>query len=195
METIKNQKRNPAAWLFNPFQFWGGSKLFWIGVGVILLHIPIGYFFNVRFDGALDMHIIMDDFTLMRVIKDVAIAWGCMFLCLFGAAKVLKSPIRLIDIAGATALARVPMLIAVIPAKLFEPASSDLEYLMNLQGTELFSLLTGAFFILGFFIWFLVLLFNAYKLNSNLKGVHLWASFIIGVILAEAISLALISIS
>lgn len=186
---LTNSSQNKATWLYNPFQYLGGSKLLWIGLFIIVLHIPLGYFFNVRFDGALDMHVINSIESIWVVVSDVLIAWLSMCLSMYISALIFNSPIRLIDIAGATAVARIPLLIAILPAIIFAPDIQSIEDLLNLQGTELYLLLAGGLIVLLFLIWFILLLFNAYMINSNLKGWKLWTGFILSIIVAEVISL------
>lgn len=184
---ITQRKNNLSTWFFNPFTFWGGSKILWLGLLVIAIHIPVGYFFDARFDGAMDMHISSVE-NVWQPIIDILIAWPAMFLSLYLLALCFKSPIRLIDIAGATAVARIPLLISVLPAKVSDPGMRDVNELLSLQGIDLWILMVGAIIILLFFIWFIVLLFNAYKINSALKDWKLITSFIIGVLIAEVIS-------
>ena len=178
-----------VTWLFNPFYYWGGSKLFWIGACVILLHFPLAYLFDVRFAGAIDIHVTGIQPAWFTIFSDVSVAWISMSLCLFASAKIFNSPIRLIDIAGAVGLARLPILLAIFPAIFFAPDTTDIEELMNIHGSELAWLITGAIIVLLFLIWFFILLFNAYKINSNLKGWKLGAGFVSAVIVAEAVSL------
>jgi hypothetical protein len=189
---LTKSSQSKISWLYNPFHYWGGSKLFFFGLLVIIIHIPIGYYFDVRFDGALDMHVVKSVDSLLVVSSDVFIAWVSTFVCLYLSALIFKSPIRLIDIAGATAVARVPLLIAIIPAKIFSPDIKSIEELLILQGSEFYLLLVGGFIVLLFSIWFILLLFNAYKINSNLDGWKLWTGFITSMIIAEAISLFVI---
>lgn len=185
---LPNQNNRITDWLFNPFLFWGGRKILWIGLAVIVIHLPIGYFLQARFDGAIDMHIVTSVGSVFRPLLDAIIAWGSTFLCLYLAALTFKSPIRMIDVAGAAAVARIPILISVVPAKIFDPGIQDINDLLNLQGSEMWSLAAVSVILLIFMIWFFVLLFNAYKVNSNLKGWKLITSFIVAVILAEIIS-------
>lgn len=180
-----------STWMFNPVTYLAGNKILWVGLLILLLHIPAGYFFGARFDGALDMHIGTVE-SLWQPLIDILIAWPALFLSLYLLALGFKSSIRLLDIAGATAVARVPILIAVIPAKLADPGVRDVNELLNLQGADLWILITGSIIALLFFIWFIILLFNAYKINSALKGWRLYTSFFIGLIIAEVISKAVL---
>jgi hypothetical protein len=110
---------------------------------------------------------------------------------MFGAARLFQSPIRLIDIAGAVAVSRVPLLLSILPAKLLEPNVKSVEQLLSLQDTEFYQLVAIGIISLIFLIWFFVLLFNAFKINSNLKGTRLWVGFIGSIIIAEIVSLIL----
>lgn len=188
---IKEKKNQISTWVFNPFYFWGGSKLFWIGLAVIAIHIPVGYFFNVRFDGAIDMHLAFD-VSFIRVILDVVFAWTSLFMCFYLSALAFKSPIRLVDICGATAVARIPLLLSVLPAKIFAPEAQSVEEILSLEGTELTVLIVGSLVVLLFLAWFIILLFNAFKVNSNLKGWKLHTGFWTALIVAELIALYLI---
>ena|SRR6056297_483008 len=187
--TLRDDKKKLSTWLFNPFLFVGGERILLIGLIIAAVHIPIGYFLNVRFDGAIDMHLVPTDVGLLTPVIDVLIAWLSMAGCMFAAAKIFQSPMRLIDIAGAVLVARIPLLLSIGPVLLLEPDFQSIEELLNLQGSELYQLAALSIISLLFLIWFFVLLFNAFKINSNLKGARLWVGFIGSAIIAEIISI------
>jgi len=187
--TLRDDKKKLSTWLFNPFLFVGGERILLIGLIIAAVHIPIGYFLNVRFDGAIDMHLVPTDVGLLTPVIDVLIAWLSMAGCMFAAAKIFQSPMRLIDIAGAVLVARIPLLLSIGPVLLLEPDFQSIEELLNLQGSELYQLAALSVISLLFLIWFFVLLFNAFKINSNLKGARLWIGFIGSAIIAEIISI------
>ena len=187
--TLRDDKKKLSTWLFNPFLFVGGERILLIGLIIAAVHIPIGYFLNVRFDGAIDMHLVPTDVGLLTPVIDVLIAWLSMAGCMFTAAKIFQSPMRLIDIAGAVLVARIPLLLSIGPVLLLEPDFQSIEELLNLQGSELYQLAALSVISLLFLIWFFVLLFNAFKINSNLKGARLWVGFIGSAIIAEIISI------
>jgi len=186
--SLRDDKKKLSTWLFNPFLFVGGERILLIGLIIAAVHIPIGYFLNVRFDGAIDMHLVPTDVGLLTPVIDVLIAWLSMAGCMFAAAKLFQSPMRLIDIAGAVLVARIPLLLSIGPVLLLEPDFQSIEELLNLQGSELYQLAALSVISLLFLIWFFVLLFNAFKINSNLKGARLWIGFIGSAIIAEIIS-------
>ena len=187
--TLTTDNKKLSTWLFNPFLFVGGERILLIGLIIAAVHIPIGYFLNVRFDGAIDMHLVPTDVGLLTPVIDVLIAWLSMAGCMFAAAKIFQSPMRLIDIAGAVLVARIPLLLSIGPVLLLEPDFQSIEELLNLQGSELYQLAALSVISLLFLIWFFVLLFNAFKINSNLKGARLWVGFIGSAIIAEIISI------
>lgn len=192
--TLKTKEKTLSTWLFNPFLFVGGERLLLIGLIVAVVHIPIGYFLNIRFDGAIDMHLVPEVASWTTPIFDILIAWLSMAGCMFAAAKISKSPIRLIDIAGAVAVARIPLLISIGPALLLEPDVQSINEVLNFQGTELYRLAALSIISMLFLIWYLVLLFNGFKINSNLKGARLWFGFIGSVVIAEGLSILILRI-
>lgn len=188
------EANSTASWLFNPFSHWERDTLFWAGMGILLLHIPVGYFLNVRFDGAIDMHLVGSVDSVGLPLLDTLISWGTMVACLYLLAKLFQSRIQLADIAGSVAIARIPLLLSIIPAKLFLPEAEELEYYLALEGWELIMLLIISLIILLFFAWFLVMLFNAYESSSGLKGAKLWSGFIGGILIAEVVSIMLLQL-
>ncbi|WP_340103627.1 hypothetical protein [Rhodohalobacter sp. 8-1] len=176
-------------WLFNPFLFVGGERILFIGLIIAAVHIPIGYYLDIRFAGAIDMHLVPIVTSWATPVADILIAWVSMAGCMFAAAKLFRSPIRVIDITGSVAVARIPLLISIGPALLLEPDVQSIEELLNLQGSELYQLAALSVISMLFLIWYFVLLYNAFKINSNLKGARLWIGFIGSVIIAEIVSI------
>ena len=186
-----NNERKFSTWIFNPFLFLGGERILTAGLIVLAIHIPLGYMLDVRFDGAMDMHLVASVSSWGTPVVDILIAWGSMVICMFGGARLFQSPIRLIDIAGAVAVSRIPLLLSILPARLLEPNVESVEQLLTLQGTEFYQLVALGIISMIFLIWFFILLFNAYKINSNLKGTRLWLGFIGSIVIAEIVSLVL----
>ncbi len=187
----EEKRKSLAGWLFNPFLFWGGEKLLLAGLLAMLLHIPMAMVFNIRFGGALDMHVGPQAPALPVILTDILIAWAIMFMVLYAAIRLFGKTARLIDIAGAVGVARIPLLLTSIPAYFTAPEIEAPEEVLALQGSELGWLIAGALLTLPFFIWFIVLLFNTYKVNSNLTGWKLGVGFVGALILAEIASLML----
>lgn len=186
-----DQKSDLLAWLFKPFLFLGGGRGMAWGAVILFLHIPLAMLLDIRFSGALDIHLGTNVDLIYTPIMDLLIAWGLMTICMYLAAKLFSSPIRLIDIAGAVAIARVPLLVSIIPAMFLLPDVRTAEEVLSLETTEMVWLMTAAFVTFIFLIWLLVLLFHAFKINSNLKGAKLWGGYLASVLAAEGLSLGL----
>jgi hypothetical protein len=187
----EEKRKSLISWLFNPFLFWGGEKLFLAGVLAMLLHIPMAIVFNIRFGGVLDMHVGPEAPALAVIATDILIAWVVMFLFLYASIRLFGKTARLIDIAGAVGVARLPLVFTSIPVYFTMPEIETPEEVLALQGSEMGWLIAGALLSLPFFAWFIVLLFNAFKVNSNQKGWKLGVGFAGAVILAEVASLFL----
>lgn len=190
--TQTNEKQKLSTWFFNPFLFLGGERMLFLGLIVLAIHIPAGYFLNIRFDGAVDMHLVSSVASWTTPVFDVLIAWGSMVLCMFGSAKLYQAPIRLRDIAGAVAFSRIPLLISILPAILLGPDVQSVEQMLSLEGSDLYQLFALAVISIFFLLWFFVLLFNAFKINSNLKGGRLWWGYIGAILTAEAVSIVVL---
>lgn len=178
--------------LFNPFPFKNRSRLLLTGLGVLLLHLPISYFFRARFDGALDMHVVESLDSMMVPLTDVLIAWISMAVCLYLSARAFRASVTLTDIAGVVAVARFPLLLTVIPAKFLLP---DREILLNPDAMDTISigmLSLSTVILVLFLAWFLVVLFNGYQRYSRLEGWKLGAGFVGGIIVAEILSKAVL---
>jgi hypothetical protein len=176
-------------WLFNPFIYIAGFKSLLIGIALMAISAWVGFLNNSHFDGVLDMHRAMAaQFHIF--LPEVVIDWVSISLVLFVFGVILsKSKIRWIDVFGTQALARWPM-IPVAILVVFIPNVRN----MNLSNPQdMILLLIPAMLLLPFMIWFVALMFNAYKVSCNLKGNSLIISFIGGLISAELISKILIT--
>jgi len=191
---LTNNRQKLSTWIFNPFLYLGGERIFAAGMIILAIHIPLGYMLDIRFDGAIDLHLVPSVSSWMTPVVDILIAWGSMVICMFVAARLFQSPIRLIDIAGGVALSRIPLLLSILPVYLLDPNVESVEQLLSLQGTELYQLAALGIISMIFLVWLFVLLFNAFKINSNLKGARLWTGFIGSIVIAEIVSLLLLNL-
>lgn len=176
-----------TTWLFNPFTYIAGLKSLLIGWAMMLLTAFIAYHSNTSFDGALDSHIYHGAVPVWYHITDQLIAWGSLVITFFLAGRLFSaSSIRFIDVAGTTALARIPMFfVAAIPLVFPElkgiTAKAD-------PSTIGIGLIIVALVMVVFFIWMIALLYNAFKVSCNLKGNKAIVLFIVSLIVAEIIS-------
>jgi hypothetical protein len=200
IETAINTKTtdsNLGLWLFNPFRFIAGFKALLLGLAIILISAFVGSLSNTHFDGVIDVHPGFGA-PLWFFFAEGLIDWICLAvpLLLFGLI-VSRSSFRIIDVLGTQALARWPYLIAAL-AMLPDANKRVLGYLVSklTQNASAASISSIDVFVFGFAmivmilmtIWMVALMYRAYAVSCNIKGARAVATFIVGLIAAEAIS-------
>lgn len=187
--------------IYKPFVYIAGGRALLMGLAIILLSALIGHVSNTWLDGILDMHYGPPaPFTWHLAMG--FINWLSLVLVLTPLAYILTSTrIRFVDMAGTLALARFPMLIAVLTGFFKAPArvAEDLLYRFLEHGEPVsvtvfdfgLTLLLGLLVIL-MIVWQVALSFNAYKLSANLLGTRAGISFTAGFVIAYILSKALI---
>lgn len=159
--------------LFNPFQFIAGTKALIIGVIVIILTAICNYFVNKPFT-------FLINWSMIRTIIESLAGWFLFSTLLYILGRIFsKSRIRFIDVLGTQALARIPFiftaLISLIP--MFNKFIAYLLWTAVKIGKEVevatheivLSLFLYAMLFFAM-IWGLILMFNAFKVSTNLKG-------------------------
>jgi len=169
-------------YLFNPFIRIAGLRSLLLGWTAMLLTAAIAYFSHCHFDGVLDAHVGPGGEPAWVYLLEPALSWSCAVIVFYIAAvAVAPSGVRFIDIAGTMALSRWPMLfvalLCFIPAPLPEEPSKIRPSLIFL-----------GLAMLVFAIWMIALMYNAYSVSSGAKGTKRLVSFIIALVVAEALS-------
>lgn len=198
---MTESKISLGQYLFNPFKTLAGSKALILGVSVILIAAFLGSLSNTHFDGVLDVHIGREAPTWLFFAESL-IDWLCVVLFLFFSALIVsRSQWRFIDILGTQALSRWPTLISALV--MLHPANRRFaEYLMSKVGqgstavtintSDAVIFFTATIIALLMLIWMVALMYRAYAVSCNVKGAKAIVTFIISLILAEAVSKVLI---
>ncbi len=187
--------------LFNPFRTLAGSKALFLGVVIILLTAFVGSLSNTHFDGVLDVHT-GQKAPIWLFFAENLINWLCIVLFLFFSALIVsRSQWRFIDILGTQALSRWPTLITVL-VMLPNANRRFGEYLISKLGqsseavtinsTDAIIFFIAAIIAVLMIIWMVALMYKAYVVSCNLKGAKAIITFIISLVLAEAVSKVLI---
>ena len=200
-EITVNSKTAPSnrlsQWLFNPFRFVAGYKALLLGLAIILASAFFASLGNTHFDGVLDVHMGLEA-PLWCFFAEGLINWMCMVILLFFFALIVsRSSYRTIDILGTQALARWPYLVTAL-VMLPDANQRFVEYLMSkyTQTTPIVAINYTDMFIFAFImilailmmIWMVALMYRAYAVSCNIKGAKGIVTFIVSLVLAEALS-------
>jgi hypothetical protein len=177
--------------LFNPFIVIAGNKALWLGIGAMLVTAVVCIMGKVHLDGVIDIHA-GKEAPAWLYIAEPFIDWACFVIPLYIFGRSFSaSSIRIIDVAGTAALARCPMIFAVIFTMLMPiHAGSAQQVLQEIQASPalLAKILLFALLSIPFIIWTIALMYNAYSVSVNLKGPKAIWSFIASLLIAEIIS-------
>lgn len=180
--------------IWNPFTRIAGWQAFIFGILIVIVSGVIGKYGNLLFDGVIDAHFYDKDLTFTQVFYVLSIDLISLFVTMTIGALILTKKFRIIDILGTMTLARAPLLLLTIFALFVnQPATEEiirnpliiLSYPMFL----VFILIT-----IPIMVWFIALMYNAFKVSTGTKGGKMVAVFVIALFLAEIISKILIMI-
>ncbi|MFY0482363.1 hypothetical protein ACI6PS_07130 [Flavobacterium sp. PLA-1-15] len=184
--------------LFNPFEKYDENKLLIFGLAFTLVGSYLGYAFQGRYDGIMDLHF-PDAVELIQPFVDNLVNILSLTILLFLLGKYINPKTRLIDILTTVMIARIP--IYLLTFSNYQNYNSELgkkiltsfdvsnpQNGLNLETSEIFflALFTGVTIL--FIIWFVILLFNGFKIASNSRGIKNNLLFAGAIILAEILS-------
>lgn len=199
-----NWKNDKAAW-YNPFLYIAGGKALLVGLLIILLTSVAGSFSGVWFPGVIDIKIGFQGPVTVHLAASV-VAWLAITLVLYVIALLLSpSRVRLLDIAGTQALARVPLLLASLTgfSGIIQKATHYWLYLAaaSLQGIipaveaparlmpwEWTLAISLMLLQLALLVWMIALMYNGYRVSANLRGMRAGLSFALGLFAAQIIT-------
>ena len=178
-----------ARWLFNPFVRIGGEQALTIGLGVIVVSGLVAAAGGVHFDGLLDFHP-GHSVSLWVPVVEGLVNWSVISVLLV-LISLLVAPrtVRLVDIAGTQALARVPLLFAAL-ACLPAPVRDGYRELVAaaVEGrlpTPTVAILAAGTFASACAIWMIWLMWKAFAVSCNQRGLRAVAIFVAAVIAGE----------
>lgn len=188
--------------LFNPFLYVAGAKSLMLGLTIMLATAAVSYFSHIHFPDPISVKISFG-FPLWYYLVQNLANWLVVSILFYIAALILsKSSVRAIDIFGTQALARAPYLIAS-----FTGFTGTLEtfakYLMwittntgdpvEITGTQIVFAVMLLILTMALTVWLVALMFNAFKVSSNLKGGKLIVSYIVILLISIGIMLKITS--
>lgn len=188
--------------LFNPFKKYQENTLLIVGVLATLIGSLLAYFFYVRFDGAIDLHF-TSEINLWQPFIDNFINIASVFIVLFLLSKYQNKKTRAVDILNAVLISRIPYYLLPL-LNINNTISGATEQMMTIAGDtiniNIEAIPMNALIIISLFalisflalVWFIILLFNGYKIASNAKGNKQILFFALALILGEIITKAII---
>ncbi len=180
-------KNNISEWLFNPFKRIAGYEAFFTGLFISLVTVVIGTFSGIAFDGVIDAHL-GNDLTILKSFLYLVISVITLVLVMYFAGTFINTGFRFIDLLGTMTLARAPFLIIALAG--FFAKSPELEEMI--KNPVIIFHYTGfmvlIFLSLPILIWYIVLLYRAFKITTGANGTKLIAAFVVGLIVSEVLS-------
>lgn len=183
--------------LINPFEKISETKLLLFGIAITLIGSYLGFIFNGRFDGVIDLHF-SEQVTFLQPFIDNVVNVFSLSISLFFFGRIINKKTRFIDILIPSLVARLPFyFLPFTNVNNFMVTFSneiignlDLKNPINfhIETLDLIAILLFALVSIGFLVWFVVLLFNGFKIATNCKTPNQTLLFVFGIILAELLS-------
>lgn len=181
-----------ARWLFNPFVRIGGERALTIGLTGIVLSGLVAAAGEVHFGGLLRLSTGFSVPSWVPVVEGLVI-WSVMS-ALFILVSLLIAPrtVRVVDTAGTQALARAPLLLAVVahlPASVregnreFVAAALDGRLVLPTAGTSVAAVVSGVCAV-----WMVALMWKAFAVSCNQRGGRAVALFVAAVIVGDVVT-------
>ena len=183
-------------WVYNPFEKVAGWKAFGIGIVVSAITTIVGYFGDTVFYG-----------ISVKVIPNIT--WGMAFslqalglavtvAIMYIAALLFAKRVRFQDILGTVTLAKYPLILMSLLSLIFgsKLASIDVNKIINNEITFTDYNLLFVFGIISIIVmvWVIALLYNAFKVSTNLKGVKCGVLFTVIILISEIVTMVLVSV-
>jgi len=192
-------------WVYNPFEKIAGWKAFGIGVVILCAATVIGYFSNTVFYGISIKTVASVTWGKAFSLQGLGLAITVVVMWI--TALLSAKRVRFQDILGTVTLAKYPLVLAAIMfltiskrmneiAEMFPTSLNELttesiqrivETVNNLTLSDYVLLMVMAIVSIFIFVWTIALLFNAFKVSTNLKGSKCALWFIAAILISEII--------
>lgn len=201
MNEVLQSKNNVGTWLFSPFTRIAGWTALVLGVGAILAAGLIGSVSKTHFDGVLDTHSGLAA-PLWVFLAEGLINWLCLAVVLWLAGRLAgKSSFRALDLFATQALARWPTLFIALATLLpgYQRFGAELmrQYGLAAEGAAPQAADAAAFgfavvVMLVVIVWMVALMYRSYRFVCNLPLGRAVTTFIVGLLIAEVASKAVL---
>ncbi len=180
LSALKPTRSRLDVWILDPFEVLGTGRAWILAVLVCAGSIALSRM-NVRFDGAVDLHIGARRVGWTTAFADQLVAWPLTALILWGGTVISNRRARLFEMVAVVGAARLPTLISacMTVAVVGDPTRFD-----PTSNAALVLVATSVPFV-G---WLFITLLSGFRAASGNHGRQLAASFAVGVVIAEVVS-------
>lgn len=179
--------------MLNPFTRINSWQAFALGLLFTIAIAITGTYANVYFDGAIDIHF-TENANFKTSINYLIIDLLSLVLTVSIASYYTTRSIKLFDLLGSVTLAKAPFLLLAAIALTADAPSAE-QLLQNpMVALSSFSFLLVMILSIPVLVWYLILLFNAYKTATGVMGTKAIPSFVAAILAAEIISKILIAL-
>lgn len=190
LRSMERGRRHWSEWLWNP----AARVSTGVGISAAAVLVAVGIALaplNVRFDGALDMHVGAGPVPLSLALLD-ALCWP-ITACLFWAVgRVFGRASRVVDHLVAVGLARAPQLPAAVASAVVlrgrvpdDPAQA---MAMATDPAALLPILALSLVLIPVLVWQFVLLVTGLRAASGLRGPRLAGAAVVAIVAAEVVT-------
>jgi hypothetical protein len=182
--------KNKLKILYNPFEWIAGWKAFLIGIIIVLLSVVIADYGNQYYQGAMNIRLVPEA-NLAYGLLSQGVALLCMVMLFYISGRIFSRGVRFQDVLGTTTLARYPYIIPAFFGYFFDFDSLNDITMTALSGDisgvggELSLLVIFGFILLIVLIWYIALLWNAFRISTDIKGGKGIVIFIIALIMTD----------
>lgn len=192
------------SFLMNPFQKVAGIYALITGLIILICMSYVGVLANVYFPGILQVlnGVVVKNpkiaLSFHLLLYQILVSWLVLAALFFLAARMFQQKkLRLVDFFGTVALARFPYLIVTLFTWMMRVLNPTLMNVDITKGVQMHPSLTASFvgiFIYLCVLWQIATYYYALKVSSGLTGKKIWISFIVTIVLGEAITQPLTTI-
>ncbi|NDV67283.1 hypothetical protein [Dysgonomonas sp. 25] len=188
--------KNKIKLLYNPFEQVAGWKAFLMGLPIIIGSVLIAYTQDQYFSGVFNIRYIKD-LVLGQAFLYQAISLLVLVMIMYGFGLIFSKGIRFQDVLGTVTLARYPYFFAAFTG-FFLNTEATIEitnqvlagnYQEVMKPLIIMTVVGGILCVI--LVWYIALLYNAFRISTGLKGAKCIILFILSLLLTDVISLIL----
>lgn len=179
--------------LFNPFEKYDGRALLAIGLVATLIGSMLGYSFNARFDGVIDMHFTYS-VPFAQPFTDNVFNIAILFFTLHLYGFIINNKTRPADVLGTVMLARLPFYLGTFfNLNNYMARSTEMFLGMNMNNiqintSDIILIVVAGLVSIVLLVWYITLLYNGFKTATNLKTTNQKVLFAVTLLVAEILS-------